>query len=169
MNITITEVNDVPVATADAASTDEDSHVDLSAADLASNDSTGPADESSQSLTVTSVSPTADTHGSVSLNNGTVTYTPASNFNGAANFAYEVCDNGTTNGLSDSRCTTGVVNVTVNPVNDAPSANSQAVTTNSNTPVAITLTGSDLETAANLVFEVTVSPAHGSLTGTVRT
>ncbi|HEU5131715.1 MAG TPA: HYR domain-containing protein, partial [Pyrinomonadaceae bacterium] len=49
---------------------------------------------------------------------------------------------------------------------DAPSANSQAVTTNSNTPVAITLTGNDLETgAADLVFEVTSGPAHGSLSG----
>jgi hypothetical protein len=55
----------------------------------------------------------------------------------------------------------------VNPVNDAPSASSQSVSTNSNATAAITLTGSDLETApADLVFEVVVSPAHGSLSGT---
>jgi hypothetical protein len=100
------------------------------------------------------------------LNNGIVTYTPEPNFNGPASFEYQVCDNGVTNGSSDPQCATGVVNVTVNPVNDAPSANSQSVTTDSNTPVAITLTGSDLETAqGNLVFEVTVNPAHGSLSG----
>jgi len=164
VNITITEVNDAPVATEDAASTDEDSHVDLSAANLASNDSTGPANESQQSLTVTGVSATANTHGSVALENGIVTYTPEPNFNGAASFEYQVCDNGSTNGLADAKCAMGVVNVTVNPVNDAPSANSQSVTTDSNTPVAMTLTGNDLETA-NLVFEVTVTPAHGSLSG----
>jgi hypothetical protein len=40
-------------------------------------------------------------------------------------------------------------------------------TTNSNTPVAITLAGNDLETApGDLVFQVMVSPAHGSLSGT---
>ncbi len=167
VSITVTEVNDAPIANEDAASADEDSAVDLSAADLASNDSAGPANESLQSLTVTGVFANANTHGTVALENGIVTYTPAANFNGAANFEYQVCDNGNTNGSPDSQCATGVVNVTVNPVNDTPTANSQSVSTNSNTPVAITLTGNDLETAAaNLVFEVTVSPAHGSLSGT---
>jgi endonuclease G, mitochondrial len=167
VNITVTDVNDAPVANDDSTSADEDSHVDVSAADLASNDSTGPANESLQSLNVTGVFATANTHGAVVLNNGLVTYTPDANFNGAASFEYQVCDNGNSNGLPDSKCATGVVNVTVNPVNDAPSANSQSVSTNSNTPVAVTLTGSDLETlAADLVFEVAVSPAHGSLSGT---
>jgi hypothetical protein len=51
-------------------------------------------------------------------------------------------------------------------VNDVPVADSQSVTTNSNTPVSITLTGSDFETtAANLIFEVTVNPTHGTLSG----
>src|SRR6185437_8410458 len=159
VNITVTEVNDAPVATNDSASTNEDSHVDLSAVDFASNDSSGPADESSQLLTVTSVSATANTHGTVSLSNGIVTYTPDANFNGAASFEYQVCDNGNTNGSPDPKCATGVVNVTVNPVNDGPSANSQSVTTNSNTPMAIVLTGNDLETAAaDLVFTVTAGP-----------
>jgi endonuclease G len=167
VNITVTEVNDAPVATDDSASTNEDSHVDLSAIDFAGNDSTGPANESLQSLTVTSVSVTANTHGTVSLSNGIVTYTPDANFNGAASFEYQVCDNGNTNGSPDPQCTNGVVNVTVNAVNDAPSANSQSVTTNSNTPVSIPLTGNDLETAtADLTFEVTGGPAHGSLSGT---
>jgi len=95
-----------------------------------------------------------------------VTYTPDANFNGAASFEYQVCDNGNTNGSPDPKCALGIVNVAVTPVNDAPSANSQSVTTNSNTPVAVTLSGNDLETAtADLVFEVTVSPAHGSLSG----
>jgi len=167
VNITVTEVNDAPVVTNDSASTNEDSHVDLSAVDFTSNDSSGPADESSQLLTVTSVSTTANTHGTVSLSNGIVTYTPDANFNGAASFEYHVYDNGNTNGSPDPKCATGVVNVTVNPVNDGPSANSQSVTTNSNTPVAIVLTGNDLETAAaDLVFTVTAGPAHGSLSGT---
>jgi hypothetical protein len=166
VNVTVNAANDAPTATDDAASTNEDSHVDLSASDLTSNDSAGPANESSQSLTVTSVTATANTHGTVSLTNGIVTYTPDANFNGAASFEYQVCDDGNTNGSPDPKCATGVVNVTVNAVNDAPTANSQSVTTNSNTPVAVTLTGNDLETAtADLLFEVTVSPAHGNLSG----
>jgi endonuclease G len=166
VNITITEVNDVPVATEDAASTDEDSQVQISATDLGNNDSAGPANESLQSLTVAGVFATAGTHGSVVLDNGTITYTPEPNFNGAASFEYQVCEDGLSNGVSDSQCAIGVVNVTVNPVNDAPSANSQSVTTDSNIAVGINLTGNDLETAvANLIFEVTVNPAHGNLSG----
>jgi hypothetical protein len=59
------------------------------------------------------------------------------------------------------------VSITVTAVNDPPTANSQSVGTNQNTSVAITLTGSDVETAAaGLTFAVTVTPSHGSLTGT---
>ncbi|HSK62871.1 MAG TPA: DNA/RNA non-specific endonuclease, partial [Pyrinomonadaceae bacterium] len=89
----------------------------------------------------------------------TFTYTPAANFHGADSFTFRVND-----GTNDSNIST--VNITVNPVNDVPTADSQSVTTNSNTAVSITLTGNDLETTvANLTFEVTVSPAHGTLSG----
>ena len=51
------------------------------------------------------------------------------------------------------------MNITVTEVNDSPTANSQAVTTNANTAVSVTLTGNDLETATgDLAFEVSVSP-----------
>src|ERR1051325_9644669 len=104
VSITVTEVNDPPTANDDnAGSTDEDLALTISAADLTVNDQAGPANESVQTVTVTSVSSTADTHGSVSLDNGTITYTPAANYNGPASFTYQVCDNGTTNGSSDSQ------------------------------------------------------------------
>ncbi|HEX5887227.1 MAG TPA: DNA/RNA non-specific endonuclease, partial [Pyrinomonadaceae bacterium] len=87
-------------------------------------------------------------------------YTPAANFHGADSFTFRVND-----GSNNSN--TSTVSIVVLPVNDVPVADSQSVTTNSNTPVSITLTGNDFETAAaNLVFEVTASPAHGTLSGT---
>lgn len=99
------------------------------------------------------------TNGSLSGSGPVVTYTPGANFNGSDSFTFRVND-----GSNDSN--TSTVSITVNPVNDAPTAASQAVSTNANAPVSITLSGSDLETAsADLVFEVTTSPAHGSLTG----
>ncbi|PYS32446.1 MAG: hypothetical protein DMF75_11950, partial [Acidobacteria bacterium] len=168
VNVTISETNDNPVANADSKSTNEDTSLNFPASDLTTNDSAGPANESSQTLTVTSVTANANTHGTVSMSGGTVTYSPASNYNGPASFAYQVCDNGTTNGSSDSKCAAGSVNVTVNPVNDAPTANSQSVYTNGNTPVLITLTGSDVETSSgNLTYTVTSGsgPSHGILTG----
>jgi endonuclease G len=103
---------------------------------------------------------TPPTNGVITGDGPTVTYTPAANFHGSDSFAFRVND-----GSHDSN--TSTVNITVNPVNDMPVADSQSVTTNSNTPVSVTLAGSDLETAtANLVFEVTTGPAHGTLSGT---
>jgi endonuclease G len=166
VSINVTTVNDAPVANADSKTTDEDSTLTFLASDLAGNDSTGPANEADQTLTVTKVIPT-DTHGTVSLAAGQVTYTPAANYNGAAGFDYEVCDNGTTNGAATPKCATGTVNITVNAVNDGPTADSQSVVTGEDTPKVITLSGSDTETAAgDLTYAITVQPAHGVLTGT---
>jgi hypothetical protein len=99
-----------------------------------------------QVLTVTSVSATADTHGTVSLSSGTITYTPDQNYNGPASFNYQVCDNGTTNGAADPKCTTGTVNVTVNAVNDAPSLNAIAnQTVDVGATLSFTAVGSDID------------------------
>ena len=57
------------------------------------------------------------------------------------------------------------VSITVTPVNDAPIANAQSVTTNEDTPKAITLTGSDVD-GDTLTFSVVSGPTHGALSGT---
>jgi len=119
ISISVTEVNDSPTAADDSASTNEDTPLNISTVDLTTNDSAGPG-EGLQSLTVTTVTQTADTHGSVALNAGIVTYTPDSNYHGPASFTYQVCDNGTTNGSLDTKCATASVNITVTPVNDPP-------------------------------------------------
>ena len=49
--------------------------------------------------------------------------------------------------------------------NTAPVANPQSVTTNRDTTVAITLTGSDVDSDP-LIFSVTTPPGHGTLSGT---
>lgn len=111
----------------------------------------------SPSFTYTIV--TAPANGVLSGVGPTFTYTPAANFHGSDSFTFRVND-----GSHDSN--TSTVNITVNAVNDVPVADSQSVTTNSNTSVSIALTGNDLETtAANLSFEVSASPAHGTLSG----
>ena len=106
----------------------EDTALTFAASSLAANDAAGPANESAQSLTVTEVQATADTHGTVALVAGDVTYTPAADYYGPASFSYTVCDDGTTNGAPDAQCATGTVNVTVTEVNDAPTANADSGT-----------------------------------------
>lgn len=120
MTITVLEVNDAPIADADAYTTNEDAALQFAAAELTSNDSAGPADESTQTLSVSSVTATSDTNGTVSFDGSVITYTPAPNFHGAASFTYQVCDNGVTSGLSAPLCSTAVVNVNVDSVNDTP-------------------------------------------------
>jgi len=128
VNVSVTEVNDAPSAAGDSKTTDEDTQLSFAASDLVSNDSAGPANEGGQTLTVSSVTATVNTHGTVALNSGQVIYTPAGNYNGPASFEYEVCDDGTTNGSPDPKCASGTVNVTVNAVNDAPDAVNDSAT-----------------------------------------
>src|SRR5205814_3285934 len=123
VSVTVTEVNDPPVASDDIRGpVAEDGSLSFPAAGLSSNDVAGPANESSQSLTDTEGTPPEDKHGTVSLAAGTVTYTPAADYNGPASFDYTVRDNGTTAGADDFKSDTGSVSVTVTEVNDPPVA-----------------------------------------------
>jgi hypothetical protein len=115
VDITIYCINDPPDPQPDVKNTFEDEALSFPAAHLIANDSTGPANESSQALTVTSVTATGSTHGNVGLVGGTVTYTPDPGYLGPASFEYEVCDDGMSGNppAADPLCATGTVNVTV--------------------------------------------------------
>ena len=86
---------------------------------------------------------------------GQVRYSPAPNFNGIDSFTYTMID-----GLGGTDSAT--VQVTVTPVNDAPTAQGQTASTAENTPLYVMLAGSDLETPpANLTFNVPAVGDHG--------
>jgi M6 family metalloprotease-like protein len=153
VSITVTHVNHAPVAVADSYSTDEDTPLTVPTAGVLAND----ADAESNPLSAALV--TGPAHGTLTLNtDGSFSYTPAANWNGSDSFTYKAND-----GALDSN--TATVTLIVNPVNDAPVADDQAVTTAEDTAKAITLTGSDVEGSA-LTFTVVSGPAHGSLSGT---
>src|SRR5204863_2768227 len=57
------------------------------------------------------------------------------------------------------------VSITVNAVNDAPVASSQAVITDEDTAKVITLGASDVE-GSPLTYAIGTGPAHGTLSGT---
>ena len=87
MTVTVTAVNDAPVAVDDAATTAEDTAVTIAAAALLGNDT----DLDGDALTIASV--TSGAGGTAVLNaDGTVTFTPALNFTGAASFSYTATD-----------------------------------------------------------------------------
>jgi hypothetical protein len=125
ISITVTEVNDAPIASNDSLSSiAEDSGVrTITFAALTGNDAPGPVtatDEAGQTLTVSAVSNA--TGGTVAIVSGHVEFTPTTNFNGTAGFDYTVQDNGTTNGVADPKTATAHATFSVTAVNDAPAA-----------------------------------------------
>jgi len=155
--ITINSVNDVPVAAGESYSVSEDGTLDGST--VLANDSdlhSGAPDESNLPLTAQLVDDV--THGTLVLaSDGTFTYEPYDNFNGPDSFTYQAVDS--LGGVSN----TATVSITVSPVNDRPAANGQSITTDEDTPTAVTLSGSDLETpAGSLTYSVT-QPSHGTV------
>jgi glucose/arabinose dehydrogenase len=107
--VTVTEVNDPPVPGADVATAAGDTSTVV---DVAANDTPGPVNETGQALRVNAVGTPA--HGTAVLissgtDSGKVRYTPSAEYNGPDTFSYEICDNGTTNGLPDPKCTRGAV------------------------------------------------------------
>lgn len=147
ISITVTPVNDAPVANSQSASLAEDG---TKAITLTGSDVDGDP------LTFTVVAPPLN--GSLSGTAPNLTYTPAANFNGNDSFTFKVND-----GTVDSN--NGTVTITVTPVNDAPVANAQTVTLPEDGSAAVTLTGSDIE-GSTLTYSIVVLPAHGTLTGT---
>ncbi len=110
MTVNVAAVNDAPVANNDTLAATEDTPVTYTAAQLLGNDT----DVDLDTLTIASV--TSGTGGTAVLNgDGTVTFTPNGNFNGAADFTYTVTDGAL---LSN----TATVTVNVAAVNDAPVA-----------------------------------------------
>jgi hypothetical protein len=101
---------------------------------------------------------TGPAHGTLTGSGASRIFTPAANYNGADSFTFKVND-----GTVDGNVATVSINIT--PVNDAPVANGQAVSTPYNTSITITLTGSDAEGSA-LTYAVVSSPTNGALSGT---
>ncbi|ETR69320.1 MAG: hypothetical protein OMM_09709, partial [Candidatus Magnetoglobus multicellularis str. Araruama] len=98
---------------------------------------------------------TNPTHGTISLTDETVLYTPNPNYNGPDSFTYKVND-----GLSDSN--TAKIMITIYPVYDIPQASFQQVTTSEGMPVNITLTGFSPDNKS-LTYQISNQPTHGVL------
>jgi hypothetical protein len=146
VSLSVTPVNDAPLATDQSRTTAEDTAVAIT---LVGTDPDGDP------LTYAVV--TGPTNGSLSGSAPNLTYTPALNYSGSDSFTFKVND-----GTVDSA--TATVSLTVTPVNDTPLATAKSVTTVEDTPVAITLAGTDAEVSP-LTYAVVAPPANGSLSG----
>jgi len=152
VTMTVNAVNDAPVAVPDAAISNEDMLVNI---DVLGNDS----DVDGDVLSVSAITPAAN--GTVSNNGANVIYMPNANFNGSDSFTYTVSDgNGGT--------ATATVNITVNPVNDAPMAVNDAYSVPEDVQMvvgAVGPLGNDSDVDGDLLTAVLVSGvSHGTLT-----
>ncbi len=107
VTIDVSSVNDGPVAADDAYTTTEDVSLVVAAPGVLANDIDPDADPLTAMLSV------PPTHGTVTLNaDGSFTYTPDLNYDGADAFTYAASDGELTD--------TATVSLTLSPVNDAP-------------------------------------------------
>ncbi|WP_423249223.1 tandem-95 repeat protein [Vibrio parahaemolyticus] len=111
VTVTVTPVNDSPVAVDDTVSTQEDTVVII---DVLPNDSDVDGDK----LSIQSAS-VPEAQGKVEIVDGKLVFTPAENFNGDAEITSTVTDGELTDEAK--------VTVTVNPVNDVPTIKVEAV------------------------------------------
>ena len=143
-----TESNNIPIVTNDIATTNEDTQVTIN---VLANDSDADGDN----LTVISVNP--GSNGTTEIINNQVVYTPESNFNGVDSFTYELSDG---NGGTD----TATVNVTVEAVNDLPTAENDTATTNQDTQVSINVLANDSDVDGDNLTIISVTPGNNGTT-----
>ncbi|MAT41911.1 MAG: hypothetical protein CL609_06190 [Anaerolineaceae bacterium] len=147
ITINVNAVNDKPTAENQNVYTDEDTTLPVTL--------TG-SDPESAAITFAVISDPQ--HGTLSGTVPDLTYTPVSNYNGSDSFTFRTHD-----GELDSELAT--ITISINPVNDKPIADNQSLSTNEDTPLSITLTGSDPESAV-ITYAVIENPQHGTLSGT---
>jgi len=155
VNVTVNNVNKVPVANEDTISVDENGSVVI---DVLSNDS----DPDGGNLSIAEAKVDNPEHGVVVINDDqSISFTPAKDFDGTTSLTYTIEDD---NGGEEGNGTaSGVVNVTVNNVNKVPMANEDAISVNENGSVVIDALSNDSDPdGGNLsITEANVDPENG--------
>ncbi len=154
VTITVTPVNDAPMAVADLANTPEDNAVSI---DVAANDTDIDVGDSVDPNSIVIVQ--APAHGTAELVNGQVLYTPHLDYNGSDSFSYTIVDqNGATSNVA-----TVIVNVT--GVNDLPVAakDTAIVAEDESVDIDVLANDSDVDgTLQNTRVQVLSNPANGT-------
>ncbi len=154
VTITVTPVNDAPVANNDRVSAREDTTKNIN---VASNDSDpdgiGDIDKASVEIIA------RPRHGTVTpRSNGTVDYSPNADFYGKDWFTYQIKDR------SGEISNVAAVNIEVEGVNDLPYADDDSAVTNEDNPVIIRVTKGDTDADGKIdrgSVTIVRQPSHG--------
>lgn len=139
-------VNHQPYCFGGSIDVDEDSDVEMSL---------NCTDEDGDALAYTISGGPA--HGNISGTLPHVVYAPDADYNGPDSFSFMASD-----GQLDS--TTDTINITVGPLNDAPTCADTTATTDEDTAVGVSLDCQDVD-GDPLTYSVVSDPSHGSLSG----
>ena len=163
VTITVSNINDKPVANEDSATTPEETLVTV---DVAGNDTDVDGNLDPTSANTGCATCTIPANGTLSnKGDGTFDYTPNTNFNGSDTFVYEICD-----GDTPSLCDTAQVTITVSSINDAPVANDDSISIPEETLVTVDVAENDTDVdgdldpaSANTACTTCSDPVNGTL------
>ncbi|MEN6369155.1 MAG: Ig-like domain-containing protein [Thermotogota bacterium] len=149
VRVTVTPVNDAPVAVDQAAMLNEGTSaaLELTGTDADHDALTFAIGSGPQNGTLTELNPTT----------GAVTYTPDQAYNGPDSFTFTICD-------PSGSCDEGTVTLTVRPVNDAPVAFDETEVLSQNQLLSIQLSAADSE-GDTLTYAILAGPTNGTLVG----
>ena len=151
VEVRVAPVNDVPVAVADTAATNEDEPVTV---DVLANDT----DTDGDALRIESVSPPR--HGTARATADGIVYAPEADWHGTDRFTYTAADGH--GGTAEAE-----VEVRVAPVNDVPVAVADTAATNEDEPVTVDVLANDTDTDGDALRIESVSPPrHGTARAT---
>ncbi|MFM7308982.1 MAG: Ig-like domain-containing protein, partial [Flavobacteriales bacterium] len=142
ITVQVLPVNDAPTANDDSATGDEDTSIN---ANVGSNDT----DIEGDALTFAVVNGPASGTLNLDASSGAFTYTPSNNFNGIITFTYSACD--------ATLCDTATVSITINPVNDTPVANDDAINTANDVLLSNSVAGNDSDVDGDVLTYALVS------------
>jgi VCBS repeat-containing protein len=156
VTINVTAVNDTPVAANDAFAIGEDIVLTIPAPGVLSNDT------DAEGTLLSAILVSGVSHGTLNLNgNGSFTYTPSANYNGADSFTYRSTDGQATSGVA-------TVTITITSVNDVPVAVNDAYTVTEDATLTVGGNGvlandTDLD-GTTLTASLVNGPSNGVLT-----
>ena len=157
-SLNIAPVNDAPRLVGEQLAVDEDTQLQFATEALLLNDA--DVDNPHEDMQITAVGDAIN--GDVRWVDGEIVFTPQLNFHGVASFRYAVEDG--MGGVSLAR-----VDITFNPVNDAPVANDELIwgkrdITYTLTPAALLANDTDVESPDGLRIAEIANVQHGSAT-----
>ena len=152
----LADAGPAPMAFDDSYIVDEDTALTVPASGVLVNDT------DADSTTLTAVLVSGPSHGTLTLNtDGSFSYTPAADYNGTDSFTYRAND-----GQSNSNV--AAVTITINPVNDPPTAVDDSYIVDKDTALTVPASGvlgNDTDADSTTLTTVLVSgPSHGTLT-----